>query len=94
MKVLVVSPSLAKRLSDVLPEEIEVIHPEKGTDDELEALAEDVEVIVSTRLSASVAKAAKNLKLLQKTGAGVDAQVVTFRGRCGRCARRAGRSRP
>nr|MBC8497635.1 hypothetical protein [Candidatus Bathyarchaeota archaeon] len=72
MKVLVVSPVLAKRLSGVLPDEIEVIHPERGTDDELEALAVDVEVIVSTRLSASVARAAKNLKLLQKTGAGVD----------------------
>ena len=72
MKVLVVSPGLAKRLSDVLPDEIEVVYPERGTDDELEALAVDVEVIVSTRLSASVARAAKNLKLLQKTGAGVD----------------------
>ncbi|TRO47625.1 hypothetical protein E2P65_04105, partial [Candidatus Bathyarchaeota archaeon] len=67
MKVLVVSPVLARRLSEILPDEIEVIHPEKGTDDELEFLAEDVEVIVSTRLSASVARAAKNLKLLQKT---------------------------
>ena len=72
MKVLVVSPGLAKRLSGVLPDEIEVVYPERGTDDELEALAVDVEVIVSTRLSASVARAAKKLKLLQKTGAGVD----------------------
>jgi phosphoglycerate dehydrogenase-like enzyme len=72
LKVLVVSPSLAKRLSDILLDEIEVIHPEKGKDDELEVLAEDVEVIVSTRLLASVAKAANNLKLLQKTGAGAD----------------------
>jgi len=68
----VVSPGLAKRLSGVLPDDIEVVYPERGTDDELEALAVDVEVIVSTRLSASVARAAKNLKLLQKTGAGVD----------------------
>jgi len=60
---------LAKRLSDILLDEIEVIHPEKEKDDELEVLAEDVEVIVSTRLLASVAKAANNLKLLQKTGA-------------------------
>jgi len=36
LKVLVVSPVLARRLSEILPDEIEVIHPERGTDDELE----------------------------------------------------------
>jgi len=35
-------------------------------------LAGDVEVIVATRLSSEVAQAAPKLKLLQKTGAGVD----------------------
>jgi phosphoglycerate dehydrogenase-like enzyme len=56
-----------------LPDDIEIIVPEKGTDEELLKLVEDVEIIVSSRLSADVAKAAKRLKLLQKTGAGVDA---------------------
>lgn len=57
----------------MLPKQIEIVHSERGTDDELIDLASDVEVIVSTRLSANVARAAKRLKLLQKTGAGVDA---------------------
>ena len=57
----------------MLPNQIEIVHPERGTDDELIDLASDVEVIVSTRLSTEVARAAKRLKLLQKTGAGVDA---------------------
>lgn len=67
---------LAERLveqSDLLPEDIEIVVPEKGTDEELLELAKDVEVIVSSRLSKDVAKAAKRLKLLQKIGAGVDA---------------------
>jgi len=71
--VLVVSPRLAERLAEMLPNQIEIVHPERGTDDELIDLASDVEVIVSTRLSTEVARAAKRLKLLQKTGAGVDA---------------------
>lgn len=73
MKVLVVSQRLAERLAEMLPKQIEIVHSERGTDDELIDLASDVEVIVSTRLSANVARAAKRLKLLQKTGAGVDA---------------------
>jgi len=76
LKVLVVWPNLATRLAeqrDILPDDIEIIVPEKGTDEELLELVEDVEIIVSSRLSADVAKAAKQLKLLQKTGAGVDA---------------------
>ncbi len=67
-----VSPSLAERIRDRLPEDIDVIKPVKGTDDELAELAGDVEVIVATRLSPMVALAAPKLKLLQKTGAGVD----------------------
>jgi phosphoglycerate dehydrogenase-like enzyme len=43
-----------------------------GDDEELVSLAADIDVIVSTRLSPEVASAASNLKLLQKTGAGVD----------------------
>ena len=72
MKVLVVNPSLAERISDHLPEDVEVVKPVTGTDDELARLAGDVEVIVATRLSPEVARAAPKLKLLQKTGAGVD----------------------
>ena len=72
MKVLVVSPRLAKRLAEMLPNHIEMVYPEAGTDEELIDLAREAEVIVSTRLSADVARAAKRLRLLQKTGAGVD----------------------
>lgn len=72
MKVLVVNPSLAERIRDHLPEDVEVVKPETGSDDELAGLAGDVEVIVATRLSPEVALAASRLKLLQKTGAGVD----------------------
>jgi len=72
LKVLVVNPSLAERISDHLPEDVEVVKPVTGTDDELARLAGDVEVIVATRLSPEVARAAPKLKLLQKTGAGVD----------------------
>ncbi len=72
MKVLVVYKGLAEIIKQRLPEDIEVICPEEGTDEELVRLAKDVEVIVSTRLSAVVAENAPKLKLLQKTGAGVD----------------------
>jgi phosphoglycerate dehydrogenase-like enzyme len=76
MKVLVVRPFLSEWIAsqkDLLPENIEFIIPEKGTEEELVQLARDVEIIVCTRLSATVVKNAKNLKLIQKTGAGVDA---------------------
>jgi phosphoglycerate dehydrogenase-like enzyme len=72
MKVLVVYKGLAERIRARLPEDIEVIYPEVGTDEELVELVRDVEVIVSTRLSPVVAENAPKLKLLQKTGAGVD----------------------
>ncbi len=72
MKVLVVYRGLAERIRARLPEDIEVVYPEVGTDEELVSLAKDVEVIVSTRLSPVVAENAPKLKLLQKTGAGVD----------------------
>ena len=72
MKVLVVYKGLAERIKQRLPEDIEIIYPREGTDEELVRLAKDVEVIVSTRLSAVVAENAPKLKLLQKTGAGVD----------------------
>ncbi|MBN2334107.1 hypothetical protein JXL21_01010, partial [Candidatus Bathyarchaeota archaeon] len=72
MKVLVVNPGLADRISARLPRDVEVLKPLKGTDDELTELAIDAEVIVATRLSPEVARAAPGLRLLQKTGAGVD----------------------
>lgn len=72
MKVLVVYKGLAERIKAQLPSDIEVIYPEVGTDEELVKLAHDVDVIVSTRLSAVVVENAHKLKLLQKTGAGVD----------------------
>lgn len=76
MKVLVVRSYLSDWIAkqkDLLPENVELITPEKGTEEELVKLARDVEVIVCTRLSAAVIKNAKKLKLIQKTGAGVDA---------------------
>ena len=47
MKVLVVYKGLAERIRARLPDDIEVVYPEVGTDEELIALAKDVEVIVS-----------------------------------------------
>ncbi len=64
MKVLVVYKGLAQRIKERLPEDIEVVYPETGTDEELVELAKDVEVIVSTRLSPVVAESAPKLKLL------------------------------
>jgi phosphoglycerate dehydrogenase-like enzyme len=72
MKVLIVNKRLAERINVNLPDDIEVIYPEIGVDEELVELAKDVEVIVSTRLSSLVLENATKLKLLQKTGAGVD----------------------
>ena len=62
---------LAQRIKERLPD-VEIVYPETGTDEELVELARDVEVILSTRLSPVVAENAPKLKLLQKTGAGVD----------------------
>ena len=72
MKVLVVYKRLADQIRERLPDNFEVITPEEGTDEELVDLAHDVDVIVATRLADRVAHAAPKLKLLQKTGAGVD----------------------
>jgi D-3-phosphoglycerate dehydrogenase len=72
MKVLVVNPRLGTRLKKYLPDDIQIIIPEKGDDKELVELAKDAEIILATRLSPEVAEEAINLKLLQKTGAGVD----------------------
>lgn len=76
MKVLVAS----KYVSDVLlkykeqlPESLEFIIPEEGTDEELIQLAIDAEIIIATRLASEIVQNASNLKFIHKTGAGVDA---------------------
>jgi len=76
IKVLVIRSTLAEWLEkqkDLLPENLELIVPKEGTDEEIEELIQDVEIVVCTRLSAKAAKKGKKLKLIQKTGAGVDA---------------------
>lgn len=76
MKVLVVNSYIKNWLAgqkEHLPDNVEIISPEKGTEEELIELAKDVEIIVCTRLSAVVVENAKKLKFIQKTGAGVDA---------------------
>ena len=72
MKVLVVNNILSERIIELVSEDISIIIPSIGTDSELVDLAKDVDIIVSTKLSAIVAENAPKLKLLQKTGAGVD----------------------
>ena len=74
MKVLIASPrsSLSSMLHKMIPDNIQVVIPEKGTTEELVQLASDADVIVCVTLSEEVAKAAKKLQLVQKTGAGVD----------------------
>jgi phosphoglycerate dehydrogenase-like enzyme len=76
LKVLVVRRDIAewlKKQKTLLPDFIKTIVPEKGTDEEILTLVRDVEVIVCSRLSAETVRGAKRLKLIQKTGAGVDA---------------------
>lgn len=76
MKVLVVRSYLKDwiiKQEDLVPKNVEFITPEKDTEEELINLARDVEIIVCTRLSEEVVRNAKKLKLIQKTGAGVDA---------------------
>lgn len=75
MKVLVTSrrSGMSSRLRKMMPDSIRIVVPEKGSEEELVRLASDVEVIVCVHLSADVARAARRLKFIQKTGAGVDA---------------------
>ncbi|MHA1557518.1 MAG: hypothetical protein ACTSPM_11370 [Candidatus Heimdallarchaeota archaeon] len=76
MKVLIIRPTIADWLSKqegLLSKDIELITPKEGTDEEIIELAKDAEIIVCTRLPAEAAAVAKNVKLIQKTGAGVDA---------------------
>jgi D-3-phosphoglycerate dehydrogenase len=81
--VLLASPRLGRivpQLREMLPLDIELLFPKTRTDEELINLVSDVEVIVCVRLSAEVARAAKKLQLIQKTGAGVDAIPFTVLG--------------
>lgn len=64
---------MAARLQQMIPNEIQIIVPETGSEAELMRLARDVEVILCVHLSAQVAQAASRLRFIQKTGAGVDA---------------------
>ncbi|NHJ47219.1 MAG: hypothetical protein FK733_05470 [Asgard group archaeon] len=76
LKVLVVRSQLVdliKKQADLLPDDIEFIAPEEGTDEEIVKLAKDVDIIVCTRIAAEAVKNAAKLKFIQKTGAGVDA---------------------
>jgi len=80
MKVLVALPpvllseaqSMTSMFKGVVPDDVQIIVPATGTEEELVRLAADVEVIICLALSKKVAQAAKNLKLIQKIGAGVD----------------------
>ena len=75
MKVLMASPrssDMSSMLRDMIPDDVHIIIPEKLTEEELVQLASDADVIVCVTLSKEVAQASKKLKLVQKTGAGVD----------------------
>lgn len=63
----------ASALQDMIPNNIQIIIPKTESEEEQIRLVRDVEVILCVRLSAKVAQAAKRLRLIQKTGAGVDA---------------------
>jgi phosphoglycerate dehydrogenase-like enzyme len=57
----------------LIHEHVEIIAKDKETDVEMMALAGDAEIIICTRHSPGVLQCAPKLKLIQKTGAGVDA---------------------
>jgi phosphoglycerate dehydrogenase-like enzyme len=76
VNVLIASPRharLSATLAEQLPSDVRLVLPTTWTTDELVALADEADVIVCVRLDAAVARAARTLKLVQKTGAGVDA---------------------
>ena len=76
MKVLMASPQssrMSSLLSGKLPDDVQIIVPERWTEEELIRLAHDVDVIVCVRLSKDVAQVAGRLKFVQKAGAGVAA---------------------
>ena len=78
LKVLIASDSRRLReglqgLKKMAAVGCEFVIPKTWSDEDLVSLARDVEVIVCVRISADVVRAAKRLRLIQKTGAGVDA---------------------
>ncbi|MCK4952214.1 hypothetical protein KAS14_00295 [Candidatus Bathyarchaeota archaeon] len=66
------------KLREMLPDDVQIVVSKTGSEEELISLAQDIEVIICTRLSHKVAQVAKKLKLIQKTGAGVDAIPFSF----------------
>ncbi|MFH0749203.1 MAG: 2-hydroxyacid dehydrogenase [Candidatus Bathyarchaeota archaeon] len=75
MKVLIASihsSGISALLQDMVATDVQVIVPTNGTEEELIQLARDVEIIVCVTVSKQVVQAAKKLKLIQKSGAGVD----------------------
>jgi phosphoglycerate dehydrogenase-like enzyme len=66
------APSATSMFKGVVPDDVQMIVPTKGTEEELMRLAAEVDVIICLTLSKEVAQAAKKLKLIQKIGAGVD----------------------
>ncbi len=78
LKILVASRSRTVRdhlveLKSMVPEDCEFVVPDTESDEELTTLAADADIILCVRLSDDVVRSAKKLRLIQKTGAGVDA---------------------
>jgi phosphoglycerate dehydrogenase-like enzyme len=65
-------PIMTSRFKGVVPDNVQIIVPAKGTEEELIRLAANADMIICLTLSKEVAQAAKRLKLVQKIGAGVD----------------------
>ncbi|MBN1330243.1 MAG: NAD(P)-binding domain-containing protein [Candidatus Heimdallarchaeota archaeon] len=71
-----VRPTLAELIKEhknFLSKNVEILTPNVGSDDEIAQMVVDAEIIVCTRLSPEIISKTKKLKLIQKTGAGVDA---------------------
>jgi len=64
--------SMFSSFTSMFPAGVQIIIPKRGTEEELAELAADADIILCITLSQKVALAAKNLKLVQMIGAGVD----------------------
>ncbi len=73
-KILVMSPNpaLLEKLKQYLPQNCDIIAPSSSSEEELLKLVRDVNIIVSARVSGKMIEAARELKMIQTTGAGVD----------------------
>jgi D-3-phosphoglycerate dehydrogenase len=60
------------KLKQYLPKNCSIVVPSSSSEDELLRLVDDVDMIVSARVSGKMIKAALKLKMIQTTGAGVD----------------------